>query len=338
MRIALFRDDTAKLDPAVLLPGLNKRMPGLTAGAGSEAVTIPGDVVYSPVTYKKLPAVIRKAEPMNDLVIVFTEKPYDNNFFFDSPGRTVIVSSHEWDMITVVSRLTGAAFCICTLIIEELGIGPRHQERDIGCVNDFCWDKTAIERSIRCGYICPKCLSNAKNLTKDKKALKEQVQVVLRDIADASRSEIDIVTWWDRLERRDGFDAFICYHSRDADEAKKLNAQLKARGIRTWFDKEQIPPGRKWVDVLQQRIQDVRTAVVVVGSSGIGPWQSMEVDAFIQEFLRRKCPVIPVIVKKCRKAPQLPLFLKQFQYLDFRNSNSPLVTLVWGITGQRPQG
>ena len=70
---------------------------------------------------------------------------------------------------------------------------------------------------------------------------------------------------------------------------------FKKRGIITWFDEEQLPSredisaGITW----KQTWNKFKTAAVFVGSSGFGPWQDIESRAFLTEFVRRKCPIIP---------------------------------------------
>jgi hypothetical protein len=88
---------------------------------------------------------------------------------------------------------------------------------------------------------------------------------------------------------------------------------------------------------LEEQIQDIGSAAVFVGRSGLGPWQNSELSAFISEFVARRCPVIPVILKSCQAVPQLPLFLRQFTWVDFRKLEpDPIERLIWGITGVKP--
>jgi hypothetical protein len=71
---------------------------------------------------------------------------------------------------------------------------------------------------------------------------------------------------------------------------------------------------------------------------GLAPWQSEEVYAFLQEFMRRKCPVIPVMLPDVPQQPKLPIFLRNRHWVDFRLAEpNPLVQLMWGITGIKPQ-
>ncbi len=90
------------------------------------------------------------------------------------------------------------------------------------------------------------------------------------------------------------------------------------RGILSWLDEWNLRPGFPWQRILEEQIENVKAAAVFVGASGIGPWQEMEQEAFIQEFVKRECPVIPMILKGCAKRSKLPILLKAFSWVDFR--------------------
>jgi hypothetical protein len=133
------------------------------------------------------------------------------------------------------------------------------------------------------------------------------------------------------------FDVFICYNSADRNAAKQLAMQLKQRSVRPWFDQWEIAPGTDWQGALENQIRSIRSAAVLVGPSGFGPWQDLEKKAFLQQFLGRGAPVIPVVLADYEKEPALPPFLSMLQYVDLRESDpDPVEQLIWGITGQRP--
>jgi hypothetical protein len=58
----------------------------------------------------------------------------------------------------------------------------------------------------------------------------------------------------------------------------------------------------------------------------------------LSEFVERRVPVIPVLLPGARKKPRLPIFLKQFTWVDLRGglTQDGLDRIVWGITGVRP--
>jgi hypothetical protein len=133
------------------------------------------------------------------------------------------------------------------------------------------------------------------------------------------------------------FDVFLCHNSQDKPAVEKIAEELKIRGIKPWLDKWELQPGLPWQPELERQIKNIRAGAVFVGSSGLGPWQNMEIRAFLQQFVKRGCPVIPVLLTNGPKKPKLPLFLEGNTWVDFRDSQSnPMDKLVWGITGKKP--
>lgn len=134
------------------------------------------------------------------------------------------------------------------------------------------------------------------------------------------------------------FDVFLCHNSADKPTVKRIGEQLKQRGILPWLDEWELPPGQPWQALLEQRIGNIRSAAVCIGTSGISPWHQQEMRGFIAEFVERQVPVIPVLLPDAPHQPELPLFLRQMTWVDFRRSDpDPMDRLIWGITGQRPE-
>ena len=133
------------------------------------------------------------------------------------------------------------------------------------------------------------------------------------------------------------FDVFLCHNSADKPAVKEIGNRLKARGILPWLDEWELRPGLLWQSVLEQQIESIRSVAVFVGASGIGPWQNMESEAFVREFVGRGCPVISVLLPDALDPPVLPVSLRDMTWVDFRKTDpDPIDQLVWGITGERP--
>ncbi|MGB5636767.1 MAG: TIR domain-containing protein [Waterburya sp.] len=133
------------------------------------------------------------------------------------------------------------------------------------------------------------------------------------------------------------FDVFLCHNSQDKPEVIEIALQLQQRGLKPWLDAWELPPGQSWQELLEEQIEQVKSAAVFVGSSGLGPWQEREMRAFLSEFVDRGCPVIPVLLEQAPQKPKLPIFLKALTWVDFRHAESnPLKRLIWGITGIKP--
>ena len=132
------------------------------------------------------------------------------------------------------------------------------------------------------------------------------------------------------------FDVFLCCNSKDREAVREVGVKLKQRSIHPWLDEWELQPGLPWQRTLEEQIEQVKSAAVFVGENGIGPWEQLEIDAFLREFIRRGCPVIPVLLSGCEKEPKLPVFLKGHMWVDFRKSTpDPFEQLIWGITGVR---
>ena len=134
----------------------------------------------------------------------------------------------------------------------------------------------------------------------------------------------------------DQFDVFLCHNSEDKSAVKKIGLQLKEKDLHPWLDEWELRPGIPWQRLLEQHINEINAAVVFLGPSGIGPWQQMELEAYLREFVKRNCPVIPIILPGVSKLPELPIFLRGITWVDFRQDEpDPLERLIWGITGER---
>ena len=92
------------------------------------------------------------------------------------------------------------------------------------------------------------------------------------------------------------FDVFLCHNSEDKPEIRELARKLTENGITPWMDEEQIRPGTSWQTALGDQISSIKSAAVFVGEGGIGPWQEQEIQALLSQFVKRKCPVIPVVL------------------------------------------
>jgi hypothetical protein len=134
------------------------------------------------------------------------------------------------------------------------------------------------------------------------------------------------------------FDVFLCHNSKDKPAVIKIATQLQQLQIKPWLDIWELRPGVTWQPELEKQIAHIKSAAVFVGSSGFGPWQNQEIDAFLREFVHRQCPVIPVLLPDAPSFVELPVFLRGISWVDFRKDSeeTALNRLIWGITGKKP--
>ncbi len=134
------------------------------------------------------------------------------------------------------------------------------------------------------------------------------------------------------------FDVFLSHNSQDKPIVRELAQALESRNIKVWLDEEQLIPGRPWQEALETIIKTTRTVAVLIGKSGLGPWEAPEMRACLEQFVKRKLPVIPVLLPDASITPELPLFLQSFTWVDLRGglTEQLLDRLEWGITGIKP--
>lgn len=105
------------------------------------------------------------------------------------------------------------------------------------------------------------------------------------------------------------------------------------------LDEWELPPFVRWQDELEKVIEEIKAVAVFIGPSGIGPWEDMEMRAFLEQFARRKIRIGPVLLPGCPKKPRLPIFMESFGWVDFRTADpDPMSQLIWGIRGERHLG
>ena len=112
------------------------------------------------------------------------------------------------------------------------------------------------------------------------------------------------------------FDVFLSHNSQDKPTVRWLAQALTARGIKVWLDVEQLQPGKPWQEALETIIQTTHTAAVLIGKDGLGPWEVPEMRSCLSQFVKRRLPVIPVLLPDAPAKPELPLFLQEFMWLQ----------------------
>ncbi len=132
------------------------------------------------------------------------------------------------------------------------------------------------------------------------------------------------------------YDVFLCHNSKDKPEVEAIGQQLRDAALNPWLDKWDLRPGFDWMDAIEEQIQSVRAVAVFVGDDDLGPWQQKEIKSFLRRQVRKELPVIPVILTTCTAEPELPSFLEDFTWVDFRGDRAEaLHRLIWGITGEK---
>jgi GUN4-like/TIR domain len=130
---------------------------------------------------------------------------------------------------------------------------------------------------------------------------------------------------------------FLAHNSRDKSQIRTIADKLNQKGIDTWLDEEQIPPGVSFQDRIQKAIVEIDCAIIFIGKQGLGKWQGWELKAFFSKLVQSSIPLIPVLLPGVNNIPDDLPFLKELNWVQFTdNLEDPSIInkLVWGITGK----
>jgi hypothetical protein len=346
--VLLATDGTIPIQTKELAKALNRICKHIKFDSAKEPIGIKGAYVSSPESYKKIEKRTTPLLKSHSTILIATALPYDNNWFMESHGKVVILSFSGWDFLTNIPANNGMAGFVARIVANELDSTLQHDQNS-GCAYDFLWDKTGIDNRLRSGATCRSCTKHITSLAKkfpDRQLSffdctiaqgLEDLLSILDFVSSASKREQDVIQHHSAKKRsRKTYDVFLCHNSADKPEVRKLFAALEKENISPWFDERHLQPGVPWQTVLENEISRIKSAAIIVGPNGKGPWQDLEVQAFLSEFTKRRCRMIPVILESSPKVPNLPIFLKSFTWVDFRKSDpDPMKQLIWGITGSR---
>ena len=136
------------------------------------------------------------------------------------------------------------------------------------------------------------------------------------------------------------YDTFLCHNSLDKSLVQNIEAQLRARGVRCWFDKYELQPGKNWQQFIDAEWPRIASVILCFGKNGISAGQQYELDHLVPDA-KPSQSIIPIILPDAPVADDaeslIPEELRNNIWVDFRNSGlNPIDALIWGIQGENP--
>lgn len=137
------------------------------------------------------------------------------------------------------------------------------------------------------------------------------------------------------------YSVFLSFNSEDVDIVEKIAIYLiDIAKLKPWIDRWEMIPGESSMKQIERGLQTCQTCAVFVGSSGRGPWQEKEVEtALRQQIGSKEFRVIPVLLPGAPEKVELPSFLANNVWIDFRQgleNDHALWLLECGILGKSP--
>ena len=109
---------------------------------------------------------------------------------------------------------------------------------------------------------------------------------------------------------------FISYSSKDRPFAQQLASDLKAQGLRVWYDQWELKVGDSLIAKISAGIRAQDYLLVVLSRSSVSSeWVHKELSAALMRELREKrVVVLPVLIEDC----EIPPLISDKVYADFR--------------------
>lgn len=118
--------------------------------------------------------------------------------------------------------------------------------------------------------------------------------------------------------------AFLSHNSEDKDEVRKIRDALFEKGVVCWFDETHLRASDRPIPKMEEGIEHADAVLVARGGHDFGPWQELEYEAAMNEYMRRNranaqaLKIIPVALKDAPAANEWRGFLNAFRVIDCR--------------------
>jgi hypothetical protein len=141
---------------------------------------------------------------------------------------------------------------------------------------------------------------------------------------------------------------FLSHAGADTEAARKLKERIvgapaaRERGLKVWFDKDDLRAGERWRPQLEDAIGRQATAFAVyVGTKGVLNWVQAEVDLALSRAISSKDSFrfIPILAAGADTSGALPGFASQFQAVrDVESKPEEFGKLVSALIGHGEAG
>lgn len=196
--VGIIEEPEIGLDLSKLLVHLNHLCDGFRFSRTEPQEYLREDSVTHPESFRNVHNLLGTKYKF-DWIIYFTEKPFDNNFFYDEFRKVIIVSFYGWELLTKLSKNNGFIYFICGLMADA--IDENEEERhyiNTGCIFDFLLDKAGIHDGMKKASICPDCFNRiaSYNKTPEDLLLLHNLDLLMKELSSASIWDQDILVFW----------------------------------------------------------------------------------------------------------------------------------------------
>jgi len=189
MNLLLIFEKKFNIDRQTLLNFFDKsKLENINVTINEEYVELQDGFISKPFLFNDVPNI-----NSYDRVLYFTNKQYEDNYFFHTDNNIVICSFYAWKYFTNLSKSNGVIyFLIDVLALEILPSSIDRENHKIkGCIYNFLWDKIDIDEGMREAKFCNQCLEE---LNKNKNSsLQNDLKKLMNILSKSSQLNEDIL-------------------------------------------------------------------------------------------------------------------------------------------------
>lgn len=211
--------------------------------------------------------------------------------------------------------------------LEKLALeGTVQRDRIYQCPDDgFTISPESVERRSARGettVICSDCGAHIPmdDLVEETQKPDSQVDAMEAASEEQRLRQQRVTVYAHRLELEE-YHTFLCHNSKDKPAVRKFRGKLADWGIVSWIDEKGIIAGDQFVPELENVIETTPTALIIVGPNWMGQWQKQEYYALLDRAATDGLRLIPVLLPGVPRKPELPVFLRGRQWIDFRSKD-----------------
>jgi hypothetical protein len=113
------------------------------------------------------------------------------------------------------------------------------------------------------------------------------------------------------MAKQKKYDIFLSYSQKDRLWVSEFVSALRESGITEWFNVQDLRPGGRWQEKIQEALRQSSTLVVILSPNSVdSPWTFFELGAAIADEKR----IIPVLCEDI-EIKRIPLLLSHLQFL-----------------------
>jgi hypothetical protein len=119
------------------------------------------------------------------------------------------------------------------------------------------------------------------------------------------------------------YDLFISYHRNDLRWARQVSRALEKRGLEVWLDELNLSPGDVWRKEIARALDSSHAFGVLVGPSGLGGWQELEVQTALENQPARNRRIVQMLLPGAPRSATTKALLAPSNHCDLRGPDLP---------------